>query len=131
MREKGKMIIHQSGKPSRTDYTIWEAFGMFSYISYHLLTGRTHQIRLHSQHIGHPIVCDELYGSPNPIFLSAIKKKFNLSKHELEEKPILNRLALHAYKLSFTKSDQTIISVEAPLPKELKAFLNQCRKWLN
>ncbi|MEI9911228.1 MAG: hypothetical protein WDO71_17105 [Bacteroidota bacterium] len=46
--------------------------------------------------IGHPIVCDELYGDGKPILLSGIKSKFKLSKKEEEERPILNALALHA-----------------------------------
>ncbi|MDM9327757.1 RNA pseudouridine synthase, partial [Enterobacter hormaechei subsp. steigerwaltii] len=91
-----KMITHVKGKPSLTDYEVLESFRLYSWLQFHIHTGRTHQIRVHMQHIGHPIVCDELYGDPHPVLLSALKKKFKLSKAAEEEKPLLSRLALHS-----------------------------------
>jgi len=91
-------------------------------------TGRTHQIRVHAKHIGHPVVCDELYGDGKPILLSTLKHKFKLSKNELEERPILNRLALHALSLQFTNTNGEKIKLEAPVPKDLRALLQQLRK---
>src|SRR5258705_4634132 len=100
--KRGVMIIHQRGKESITDYEVVEDFGIYSWMQFRIHTGRTHQIRVHMKDMGHPIVCDELYGDGKPILLSTIKSKFKLSKKEEVEKPILNRLALHAYKLKFT-----------------------------
>ena len=91
-------------------------------------TGRTHQIRVHAKHIGHPVVCDDLYGDGKPILLSSLKHKFKLSKNELEERPILKRLGLHALSLQFENTNNEIIKLEAPLPKDLKALLQQLRK---
>lgn len=128
---KGKMIVNQKqGKPSVTEYNTLESFGMYSLVEYKILTGRTHQIRLHSANLGHPIVCDALYGLTNPVFISSLKKRYNLSKDELEERPILNRLALHAYKLKFTDENGKEISIEAPMSKDMNAMLKQCRRWL-
>ncbi len=128
---KGKMIINQKqGKPSITEYKTVESFGSYSLVSYKILTGRTHQIRLHSSNLGHPIVCDSLYGLTNPVFISSLKKKYNLSKDELEEKPILSRMALHAHRLLFNNEKGQAIEVEAPLNKDMNAMLKQCRKWL-
>jgi 23S rRNA pseudouridine1911/1915/1917 synthase len=128
---KGKMVVNvKNGKPSRTDYTLEEGFGLFSLLKYRLYTGRTHQIRVHSSYMGHPIVCDELYGDGNPVYLSSFKKKFKLSKDAEEENPILNRLALHAAELRFINIDKQAITVSAPLPRDLNAMLKQCRKWL-
>lgn len=128
---KGKMIINQKqGKPSVTMYDTLESFGTYSLVEYKILTGRTHQIRLHSANAGHPIVCDSLYGLTNPVFISSLKKKYHLSKDELEEKPILSRLALHAFKLKFKAESGKDIEIEAPLPKDMNAMLKQCRKWL-
>ena len=79
------------------------------------------------QYIGHPIVCDDLYGDGEPVFLSSIKKNYNLSKNELEERPLLNRLALHAHKLSFDFENKKY-DFEAPLPKDMSALLQQLRK---
>ena len=128
---KGKMIIHQKqGKPSVTRYEVLESFGLYSFVKFDILTGRTHQIRVHMQNYGHPIVCDAVYGKEDPVFISQLKKKFKLSKEEEEERPILQRLALHAFRLHFTDARGGTIDVEAPLPKDMKAMLNQCRKWL-
>ncbi len=123
-------ITHQKGKPSLTDYRVLEEIGPYSWIQFRIHTGRTHQIRVHMKHIGHPIVCDDVYGSSAPVMLSSIKrKKFKLAKNIEEERPLLNRLALHAWKLSFTDTDGKSISLEAPPGKDLNAMLNQLRKW--
>jgi 23S rRNA pseudouridine955/2504/2580 synthase/23S rRNA pseudouridine1911/1915/1917 synthase len=72
---------------------------------------------------------DPLYGDGQPIFLSSIKRKFKLSKHAEEERPILDRLALHAWRLSFRDEDGKDWTFEAPLPKDMNALLQQLRKW--
>jgi len=127
--KNGTMMINAQGKPSVTEYAMLEQFKSYSWMQFHILTGRTHQIRVHMKHLGHPIACDELYGDAKPILLSSFKKKFNLSKLEDEERPILSRLALHAAELSFTDPDKNMQTFEAPLPKDLKALLQQLRKW--
>lgn len=126
--KKGLMTVYRKGKESITDYEVLEDFKIFSWLQFQIHTGRTHQIRVHAKHIGHPVVCDELYGDGKPILLSSLKHKFKLSKNELEERPILNRLALHALSLQFANTNGEILKVEAPLPKDLKAFLQQLRK---
>ena len=78
--------------------------------------------------IGHPIVCDDLYGDGKPVFLSDVKHTFKLSKNEDEERPILNRLGLHSYQLKFTGPDSSEYGFEAPIPKDLKATLQQLSK---
>lgn len=124
-------ITHQKGKPSLTDYKLLEEFGQYSWLQFQIHTGRTHQIRVHMKHIGHPIVCDDLYGSASPVLLSSIKrKKFKLSKADEEERPLLNRLALHAWKLSFTDVDGSKKELGAPLSKDLRALLQQFEKWI-
>jgi 23S rRNA pseudouridine955/2504/2580 synthase/23S rRNA pseudouridine1911/1915/1917 synthase len=79
--------------------------------------------------MGHPVVCDELYGDGKPVLLSSFKHKFKLSIKEEEEKPLLNRLALHAQKLKFADTAGKFIDVEAPLPKDIRATLQQLYKW--
>ena len=98
------MIIHRRGKESMTDYEALDDYGVYSWMQFRIHTGRTHQIRVHMKDIGHPIVCDRLYGDGKPVLLSSFKSKFKLSKNDLEERPLLNRLALHAYQLTFTDS---------------------------
>lgn len=126
--KKGKMIVHRKGKNSITEFSVIKDYGKFSHLQFRILTGRTHQIRVHMSDYGHPIVCDSLYGDAAPVLLSSLKKKFKLSKDELEERPIMGRLALHAYQLNFR--DQSGIQHEfiAELPKDMKAFLSQLSK---
>jgi len=123
-----KMMTHVKGKPSLTDYEVVEQFRLFSWVRFQIHTGRTHQIRVHMQHIGHSIVCDEIYGDAKPILLSSIKKNFKLAKVAEEEKPILSRLALHSFQLNFTYNE-IAYQLEAPLPKDLRAVLQQLKKW--
>ena len=82
-RKKDSIIercIDNSGDNSITHYKVLKEFGNFSLVNFKLETGRTHQIRVHSSYIGHPILGDDLYGN-----------KSNL----------INRQALHSYKISF------------------------------
>ncbi len=99
--KQGIMLIHKRGKQSITDYEVMEELGLYSFVKFQIHTGRTHQIRVHMQHIGHPIACDDVYGNGEAVRLSSIKKKYKLSKSEEEERPILSRLALHSSELRF------------------------------
>jgi 23S rRNA pseudouridine1911/1915/1917 synthase len=131
MEKPGKttlMMTHKKGKSSVTDYKVLEEFGLFSWVQFQIHTGRTHQIRVHAKYLANPIVCDELYGDGQPVLLSSIKRKFKLSKNELEERPLLNRLALHSYQIKFTDAEGNKHELEAPLSKDLKALLQQLRK---
>lgn len=126
--QNGTMVIHRKGKESITDYEVVQDFGIYSYMRFRIHTGRTHQIRVHMKEIGHPLVCDPLYGDGKPVFISTLKKKYNLSKNDLEERPILNRLALHAFQLSFTAMNGELAELEAPLHKDMRALLQQLEK---
>jgi 23S rRNA pseudouridine1911/1915/1917 synthase len=128
---KGMMMTDAKGKPAITEYEVAESFRSYSWMQFHILTGRTHQIRVHMKHLGHPIVCDPLYGDGKAVLLSSFKRKFKLSKLEEEERPILNRPALHAFQLSFKDSAGQEHQFEAPLPKDIRALLQQLRKWNN
>jgi len=126
--KKGVMTVFRKGKESITEYEVLESFRFFSWMQFRILTGRTHQIRVHMKHLGHPIVSDPVYGDGKPVFISQIKHNYKLSQAE-EERPILNRLALHAFQLSFKGLNGTDYNLEAPLPKDLRAVLNQLSKW--
>jgi 23S rRNA pseudouridine955/2504/2580 synthase/23S rRNA pseudouridine1911/1915/1917 synthase len=127
--KKGVMIVHRKGKHALTSYEVIDDFGMFSHLKFQIHTGRTHQIRVHMKNLGHPIACDPVYGDGKPILLSSIKHRYKISKDQLEENPLLNRLALHARILKFKSAEEQFINAEAPLPKDLKAALNQLHKW--
>jgi len=126
--KKGLMTVYKKGKESITEYEVLENFKLYSWMQFYILTGRTHQIRVHMKHIGHAIVCDELYGDGKPVYISSLKrKKFNLSKDDEAERPILSRLALHASKLKFELNNKTY-ELEAEPPKDIRALLQQLRK---
>jgi 23S rRNA pseudouridine1911/1915/1917 synthase len=126
--QKGLMVIHSNGKPSVTDYEVIEDYKSYSLLQFQLHTGRTHQIRVHCKNIGHPLACDDLYGDGKPVLLSSLKKKYKLSKHDEEERPMLNRLALHSYCLKFTDAEGKAFNLIAELPKDMRALLQQLKK---
>jgi 23S rRNA pseudouridine1911/1915/1917 synthase len=126
--KRGLMIVHKRGKPAITDYEVLEEFGKFSLVQFRIHTGRTHQIRVHMQYVGHPLVCDELYGDGMPVRVSSFKRNYNLSKYEEEEKPILARTGLHAQRLRFIDAGGVAFNLEAEMPKDMRALLQQLRK---
>lgn len=128
--KKGRVVVASKGKTAITNYQVTERFGTHTLVQVQIKTGRTHQIRVHLQAIGHPILADPFY-SPKPHFLlsSIKKKKYQKNKHSVE-RPLLTRTALHAYQLGIkhpTTGEQ--LNVEAPLPKDMRAVINQLRKW--
>ena len=125
--KNGTMIVHRNGKEAITDYRVLEDLKKFSWVEFRIHTGRTHQIRVHMKEIGHPIACDPVYGDGKPVLVSEIRTHYKLSRNEEEERPILNRLGLHASSLSFQWEGKDI-RLEAPLPKDLRATLQQLRK---
>jgi 23S rRNA pseudouridine1911/1915/1917 synthase len=125
---KGQMVVNRKGKPSVTDYEVVEALGKYSLVKFRIHTGRTHQIRVHAKDIGHPIACDPLYGDGKPLLLSSIKKKYKLSKLQEEERPVLNRVALHSYQLIFKDAAGKDYNLTAELPKDIRALMQQLKK---
>lgn len=122
---KHLMIISASGKSAETHYKIVERLGPFSLLDLRLVTGRTHQIRIHLSALGHPLLVDPLYGSKDSFFLSSVKKNYRGERDE--ERPILTRTPLHAHKLKFTLEGEAY-DLESPLPKDMRATLSQLRK---
>ncbi len=95
------VINARYGKIAITDFRNLGSCGPYSWIEARPHTGRTHQIRVHLQSLGISIVCDPLYsGNQHPVLLSEIKRKWNGNPDE--ERPLLSRLALHAYKLTLS-----------------------------
>lgn len=127
--QKGRMSVQKRGKPAHTDYQVEDSWKSYSLLKIRIYTGRTHQIRVHCAFIGHPVVCDPFYGSEEALMLSSFKRRYQLSEKHDEEKPLLNRLALHSVQLNFLDDNEEEICIEAPLPKDLKAVVNQLNKW--
>ncbi|WP_338884892.1 23S rRNA pseudouridine(955/2504/2580) synthase RluC [Aeromonas hydrophila] len=112
--QSGERVVRVSsdGKPSETRFRIARQFADATLVECSPITGRTHQIRVHTQHAGHPIACDDKYGE------AAFDDKMRSQG--------LKRLFLHAWKLSFIHpADGREMQVEAPLAPELDDFLNK------
>ena len=112
--QSGERVVRVSsdGKPSETRFRIARQFAEATLVECSPITGRTHQIRVHTQHAGHPIACDDKYGE------AAFDDKMRSQG--------LKRLFLHAWKLSFIHpADGREMQVEAPLAPELDDFLNK------
>lgn len=129
-KEGGMHVDIKRGKPSITAYKVVEDFEQFSLLEATILTGRTHQIRVHFKHLGHPLAVDPLYANKSELYLSEIKRKrFNLKK-DTEERPILTRVPLHAHFLSFVHPiTKEKLEINCALPKDMRAILNQLKKW--
>jgi 23S rRNA pseudouridine955/2504/2580 synthase len=114
------------GKEAQTIFNTIEVFKRHSLVKCEPVTGRMHQIRIHLACIKHPIIADHQYGGKD-IFLSELKKKFNLKK-ETDEIPLIRRVALHSYSIGFFQLDGEPLYTEAPYPKDIEALLTQLRK---
>ena len=86
-------------------------------------TGRSHQLRVHLASVGHPIVGDTDYGG-EPLLLSALKDHYKLRRGRTE-KPLLQRMFLHAERVEFTDADGTPVAVQSPLSADLAAALRK------
>ncbi len=128
-RTDGKGVIHKKGKPSRSLFEIIKKFRFNSLLQFELLTGRTHQARIHAAHIGCPLMVDPMYGNREYFYLSEIKKKYRAGKNK-EEQPLLRRTPLHAHilKCKHPVSGKTM-EFTADYPKDLRALEKQLTKW--
>jgi 23S rRNA pseudouridine955/2504/2580 synthase len=114
-RREGEVRVRvdeQQGKLARSRFRLVEAFGpLASRVEVQLFTGRTHQIRVHAAHLGHPLAGDDRYGEPS----------FDEVMRELG----LGRMFLHAHSLAFVWPDTgQEFAVSVPLPEELKNVLD-------
>jgi 23S rRNA pseudouridine955/2504/2580 synthase len=126
---KGKGIVKwdaNSGKESNTHFTTLKNFRAFSLVKCMPVTGRRHQIRVHLKHCKHSIVADTMYEG-ELVYLSNIKRNYKQSKRE--ERPMINRVALHAHSISFKALDDKLVEVEAPYPKDYTVLLKQLEKY--
>ena len=106
--DRKKMGVEFSaGRASKTVYHVLERFGKFTLLRIDLLTGRTHQIRVHMQYLGHPVVGDIVYGG----------------------KMGFSRQALHAETLGFTHPGTAeFVKFAAPLPEDMIEFIKRVKK---
>jgi 23S rRNA pseudouridine955/2504/2580 synthase len=129
MKRDGTMVAidRQKGKEADTIFNTMKVYRNHTLVECMPITGRMHQIRIHLVCLKAPIVCDHTYGG-EMIYLSDLKRKFNLKK-ETEEQPLIKRVALHAHSLTFRLLNEEIIKIEAPYPKDFEVLVKQLDKF--
>lgn len=120
-------IDRQKGKVAETIFNTLRAYRSHTLVECMPITGRMHQIRVHLMCLKAPIVNDPTYGG-DPIYLSQIKRKFNL-KQGTDELPLIQRVALHARSLTFTLPNGETGLFEAPYPKDFDVLVKQLEKY--
>jgi 23S rRNA pseudouridine1911/1915/1917 synthase len=122
------------GKPAQTIYTVKERFKIgragYSLLELAPKTGRTHQLRVHCSHIGHPIVGDSMYGGRQITLGDMVPPKAQSSvlRAQPSSDPLITRQALHAYKLQFVHPALfTRMILEAPLPPDMVHIMELLR----
>jgi 23S rRNA pseudouridine955/2504/2580 synthase/23S rRNA pseudouridine1911/1915/1917 synthase len=126
------MAVSKHGRPARTLWRVEQTFRDLALIRCFPKTGKTHQIRVHLKHIGLPLAVDPLYNPPGRggepgIFLRQFKRDYRPTRGEVD-RPLISRLTLHAQRLTFAKLDGSRVTVEADLPKDFRAVLNQLQR---
>ncbi len=132
LKDRMKFTVYQHetiGKHAVTHYRVLEKLGYVNMVECKLETGRTHQIRVHFEHIGHPVFNDERYGG------DAILKGVQFSKYKQFVEncfKIMPRHALHAKLLGFTHPvTKKRMSFESELPLDMKAVLEKWRRYIS
>ena len=121
-------VDSREGKRSRTDFIVRERFQSYTLIECHPWTDRLHQIRVHLQSSGFPLVGDSVYGG-GALFLSTLKRTYRL-KPNRTERPLLERAALHLTELKpLHPVSKTAVQITAPWPKDLKVAVKYLREF--
>jgi 23S rRNA pseudouridine955/2504/2580 synthase/23S rRNA pseudouridine1911/1915/1917 synthase len=124
---RDRMAVRKDGRPARTDWKVEQRFRAATLVRCFPKTGRTHQIRVHMKNDGMPLLVDPLYNTPESadgLFLSSFKRDYRPNRGE-RERPLIARLTLHAERLTFDHPTKGRMTVQAKLPKDFRAAVNQ------
>lgn len=113
-------VVREGGRAAKTIYRVQRRFRGFALLDVELLTGRTHQIRVHLAHIGHPVVADSLYGTRAALYSSELLGRQPAD----DEAPLIERQALHAHRIAIAHpATGARMEFTAPLPADIAALL--------
>jgi RluA family pseudouridine synthase len=119
----GRMVASPGGKPAETRFLVVTRWHRHTQLSVQPLTGRQHQIRVHLAAAGFPVLADSLYGSPQGLLLSELKRRYKRKKDD-EERPLIGRLALHAASLTVRHPEtDEWLTVTSPLPHDFQVAI--------
>lgn len=125
--QRDKMAIrrnHVTSKPASTFYEVLQRFATATYLKLQPKTGRTHQIRVHLDHVGNPILCDKLYSGHARLSSAQLLRQPGLDAEDC----MLDRQALHAHRLTIQHPQSgKPITFTAPLPEDLHRVLTALR----
>lgn len=121
-------VDEKNGKHAETGFEVLERFAGFTLVKCLPVTGRTHQIRVHLQNSGLPIVGDALYGG-HPLKLSSLKPRYSL-KPGRDERPLIGTMSLHAEQLTVSHPvTGAPVTIHAPWPKDLVVAVKYLRRY--
>ncbi|QOV90735.1 RluA family pseudouridine synthase [Humisphaera borealis] len=123
-------VVRHGGRPARTLFRVEQRYRQFSLVRLFPKTGKTHQIRVHMAHLGHPLAIDHLYyagRNTDGLFLSRFKRDYRPTRGD-DERPLISRLPLHAESLAFTDLNGELVTLTAPPPKDMRAAINMLTK---
>ena len=127
LKNRGFYKVHDRGKKAISKYQTIQTWQRYALLSLELITGRTHQLRVHLKYIGAPLLTDDKYSNSKEFFLSEIKR-INRKREDIE-RPLLKRSSLHArrFECQHPVSGETLVFL-APLFKDMKAVISQLVK---
>ncbi len=115
-----RRCVVEGGQHSHTTASVLKRMEHFSLVECALHTGRTHQIRVHMEHVGFPLLGDKLYGQPDWVFLDYLKHRKTPRMQETVRFP---RHCLHAAIIRFPHPDGGFKKIRAPLPNDMKSIV--------
>jgi len=124
-KDRKKFAVIKNGKQAVTHYEVLEERAPLSLVKLRLETGRTHQIRVHLAHLGHPVFGDAVYGGDNENIAGGEKRKRQHARMLLELMP---RQALHAKTLGFMHpTKKKIIRLDSEIPDDMAAVWKRAK----
>ncbi len=128
-RRRNRVRAHPTrGKPSLTRFRLAQRLPGNTLLECQLVTGRKHQIRAHMAAIGYPLTVDPLYGGGDAVLLSNYKPDYRPSARR-PERPLIDRLTLHAARIAFDHPVSGVrVRFAAPLPKDFQATIRQLER---